>query len=82
MPLNSLVIKMLNGLIFLSFAFLIIQSFKYYKRLSSIPCFGLQAPPENYALLGLIPYIGVMLLLPALLILIRYFIIKKNVTKK
>lgn len=50
--------------------------------LSAIPCFGLQAPPENYALLRLIPYIGIMLLLPILLILIRYFIVKKTTSKK
>lgn len=70
--------KILNTLIILSFVFVVIQSFHYYKKIDGIPCFGLQAPPENYSLLGLIPYIGVMLLLPALLILIRYFIIKKK----
>lgn len=66
-----------NILILLSFVFVVIQSFHYYKKFDGIPCFGLQAPPENYALLRLIPYIGIMLLLPTLLILIRHFVIKK-----
>jgi hypothetical protein len=70
-----------NILILLSFVFVVIQSFHYYKKFDGITCFGLQAPPENYALLRLIPYIGIMLLLPALLILIRHFVIKKSVTK-
>jgi hypothetical protein len=70
-----------NILILLSFVFVVIQSFQYYKKIDVIPCFGLQAPPENYALLRLIPYIGIMFILPALLILIRHFVIKKSVTK-
>ena len=70
-----------NILSLLSFFFVVIQSFQYYKKIDGIPCFGLQAPPENYALLRLIPYIGIMLLLPALLIFIRHFVIKKSVAK-
>lgn len=70
-----------NILIILSFVLVCYKSFLYYTRIDKIPCFGLQAPPENYALLRLIPYIGIMLLLPVLLILIRYFIVKRTTSK-
>lgn len=70
--------KLFSILIILSFIFVVIQSFLYYKRLSAIPCFGLQAPPENYALIHLIPFNGILLLLPILLIFIRNFMINKR----
>ena len=74
-------IKLLNLIIVLLLIVILTVTYKEYKQYKSIPCFGLQAPPENYALLRLIPYIGIMLLLPALLILIRHFVFKKSVTK-
>lgn len=67
--------KLFNILIILSFIFVGIQSFLYYKRLCAIPCFGLQAPPENYALIHLIPFAGIMILIPALLILLKWAVL-------
>lgn len=74
-------IKLLNLIIVLLLIIILTITYKVYKQYKSIPCFGLQAPPENYALLRLIPYIGIMLLFPTVLIVIRHFIIKNTTSK-
>lgn len=66
-----------NILILSSFVFVFYQSLLYYERLDRIPCFGLQARPENYALLKLIPFVGIMLLIPVLLILLKKVVLKR-----
>lgn len=78
MPSNSLIKKILNVFIVLSFIFVFVQSFQYYKYLSSITCLGLQAPPKNFVIINLIPLMGLMLVLPSLLLFIRYFVLKKR----
>jgi hypothetical protein len=70
--------KTFNILISLSFGLVIFESFRYYRSLIGITCIGLQAPPENYALLKLFPFTGVLLLLPILLVIIRNFITKRS----
>lgn len=70
--------KILNVLIVLSFIFVFIQSVRYYKYLSSITCLGLQSPPKNYVILNLIPFMGLMLILPSLLLIIKNFVVKKR----
>ena len=70
-------IKILNILIILSLTFVLYQSLQYYKCLNSIGCIGLQAPPKYYALKHLIPYLGILLLIPILLLILRYFAVKR-----
>lgn len=70
--------KILNVLIVLSLIFVFIQSFRYYKYLSSLTCLGLQAPPKNFVIINLIPFMGLMLILPSLLLIIKYFVEQKN----
>ena len=71
-------IKTLNILILLSLIFVLYQSIQYYKYLNSIDCIGLQEPPEYYALKHLIPYLGILLLIPILLLILRYFAVKRS----
>ena len=71
-------IKTLNILILLSLIFVFYQSIQYYKYLNSIGCIGLQAPPKYYALKHLIPYLGILLLIPILLLILRYFAVKRS----
>jgi hypothetical protein len=71
-------IKTLNILIILSLTFVIYQSIQYYKCLNSIVCIGLQAPPEYYVLKHLIPYVGILSLIPILLLILRYFFVKRS----
>ena len=68
--------KTLNILILLSLIFVLYQSIQYYKYLNSIVCIGLQAPPEYYALKHLIPFIGIMLIIPISLIFVKWVYIK------
>lgn len=73
-----LIKKTLNVSIVLSFIFVFVQSFQYYKYLSSITCLGLQAPPKDFVIINLIPFMGLMLIVPGLLVLVRYFVEQKN----
>ena len=72
------IIKILNILILLSLIFVLYQSMQYYKYLNSIGCIGLQAPPKYYALKHLIPYVGILLLIHILLLILRYFLVKRS----
>ncbi|BDB55119.1 hypothetical protein GENT5_14240 [Flavobacterium ammoniigenes] len=54
--------------------------FIFYK-MNKIPYFALHVPQKYFAILTLIYNIGIMLLSPALLILIRHFVIKKSISK-
>ena len=71
-------IKTLNILILLSLIFVLYQSIQYYKYLNNIVCIGLQAPPKYYALKHLIPYVGILLLIPILLLILRNFVVKRS----
>lgn len=71
-------IKTLNILILLSLIFVLYQSIQYYKYLNSIDCIGLQEPPKYYALKHLIPYLGILLLIPIMLLILRYFVVKRS----
>ncbi len=71
-------IKTLNILIILSLTFVLYKSIQYYKYLNSIHCIGLQEPPKYYALKNIVPYVGIMLIIPTSLFIIKYILIKKN----
>ena len=71
-------IKILNILILLSLIFVLYQSIQYYKYLNSIGCIGLISPPKNFVITNLLQYLGIMLILPILMLLIRYLIIEKR----
>jgi hypothetical protein len=75
--LFKLFLKLLNVSIIVSFVFVIFKSYQYYNCLIN-RCFFLGSPPENFVLFRLIAYTGIMLLLPVLLLLIRYIILKKS----
>ena len=70
--------KTLNISILLSLIFVLYQSIQYYNYLNSIDCIGMQAPPKYYALKHLIPYVGILLLIPILLLILRNFVVKRS----
>lgn len=69
-------IKTLNILILLSLIFLFYQSIQHYNYLNSIDCIGLQEPPKYHALKQLIPFIGIMLIIPISLIFVKWVLYK------
>jgi hypothetical protein len=75
------IIRIFNIAIISLFIGVIIISYIEYKRLDSINCLGLSAPPKHFVITSLISKIGILIQLPSVLIIIRYFIIKtyKNV---
>lgn len=72
-------IKLINVSIILSFVFVIIKSYQRYNCLKNM-CFYIGSPPKNHLSLGLMTYTGIMLLLPIVPILVRYFILKRTLT--
>ncbi len=70
--------KTFNIAIISLFIGVLIITYFEYKRLETINCLGLSAPPKHFVITSLIPKIGILIQLPVLLILIRYCITKKN----
>jgi hypothetical protein len=71
------IIRLFNIVIISLFIGVIIITYLEYQRLNRISCLGLSAPPKYFVLTSLIPEIGILIQLPVLLTLIRFFIIKK-----
>lgn len=71
------IIRLFNIVIISLFIGVIIITYLEYQRLNRISCLGLLAPPKYFVLTSLIPEIGILIQLPVLLTLIRFFIIKK-----
>jgi hypothetical protein len=71
------IIRLFNIVIISLFIGIMIITYLEYQRLNRISCIGLSAPPKYFVLTSLIPEIGLLIQLPVLLTLIRFFIIKK-----
>jgi hypothetical protein len=71
------IIRLFNIVIISLFIGVMIITYLEYQRLNRISCIGLSAPPKYFVLTSLIPEIGLLIQLPVLLTLIRFFIIKK-----
>jgi hypothetical protein len=70
--------KVLNTLIILSFVFVINKSYQHYNCLKNMCFFIVGSPPKNFVLYSLITYTGIMMVLPIMLLLIRYYVIKRS----
>lgn len=76
--LFKLFLKLLNVSIIVSSVFVIFKSYQYYNCLKNMCFYIVGSPPKNFVLFSLITYTGIMMVFPIMLVLMRYYVLKRS----